>query len=158
TTLRDGQQCPGAGMSFEKNLEFAELARHLKIDILEAGFPAASATDFEIVHAIAGAYASHDRSPVVAALCQLREEQVEKTIEALRPAMKVKRARLHTYVPVDPELMAASLGSRAEKKGEIVADVFRLVKLAAAEGLEVQFSPEGYSRVGDNFDFTTELI
>src|SRR5580698_5331636 len=48
TTLRDGQQCPGAGMAFEKNIEYARLACELKIDVLEAGFPSASSLDFEI--------------------------------------------------------------------------------------------------------------
>ena len=49
TTLRDGQQCPGAGMSFEQNIEYAHLASKLKVDVLEAGFPSASNMDFAIV-------------------------------------------------------------------------------------------------------------
>jgi 2-isopropylmalate synthase len=158
TTLRDGQQCPGAGMSFEKNLEYARLACDLRVDILEAGFPAASALDFEIVHAIASEYGGRVDAPTVAALCQLRLEQVERTIESLRPAIASGRARLHTYVPVDPELMSASLGSRAEQKDEIIKDVFELIKLAVDSGCEVQFSPEGYSRMGKNFDFATKVI
>jgi 2-isopropylmalate synthase len=52
TTLRDGQQSPGAGMSFEDNLTYAQYAYELGIDILEAGFPAASQHDFNIVHQI----------------------------------------------------------------------------------------------------------
>ncbi len=156
TTLRDGQQCPGAGMSMEKNWQYARLARDLKVDILEAGFPAASELDFEIVRSIAIEYARSEQSPIIAALCQLRIEQIERTVEALRPA--IGRARLHTYVPVDPALMAASLGSRADQKNEIVKDVYEHIKLAVDSGCEVQFSPEGYSRMGENFDFTTELI
>ena len=53
TTLRDGQQCPGAGMSFEQNMEYARLACELRVDVLEAGFPFASMVDFNIVHSIA---------------------------------------------------------------------------------------------------------
>ena len=52
TTLRDGQQSPGAGMSFEDNLHYAEIANKLHIDILEAGFPSASNADFAIVNRI----------------------------------------------------------------------------------------------------------
>lgn len=158
TTLRDGQQCPGAGMSFEKNIEYARLAAQLRVDVLEAGFPSASALDFQIVHTIAQEYASMHRAPIVAGLCQLREEQMMKTIEALRPAAAKGRARVHTYVPVDPELMPASLGRKADDKEGIVSDVYRLIKMAVDEGMEVQFSPEGYSRMGAHFDFTTDLI
>ena len=53
TTLRDGQQSPGCGMSFEANIEYAHLANQLGIDVLEAGFPAASQLDFDIVKTIA---------------------------------------------------------------------------------------------------------
>jgi 2-isopropylmalate synthase len=158
TTLRDGQQCPGAGMSFERNLEYARLAAQLKIDVLEAGFPSASGLDFAIVNTIATEFASLKESPIVAGLCQLREEQVVKTIEALKPVVASKRARLHTYVPVDPELMPFSLGERASDHQGIIDDLYRLVKMAFEAGLEVEFSPEGYSRVGKNFDFVTELI
>ncbi len=157
TTLRDGQQCPGAGMSFEKNIEYAKLVSELRLDVIEAGFPSASELDFEIVKAIAELYASQERSPIVAGLCQLREEQVEKTISSLESAAKVGRGLLHTYVPVAPELMKASLGAKADK-ASIQKDVFAFVKAAVDAGLEVEFSPEGYSRQGDNFDFTTDLI
>ncbi|HEY9785416.1 MAG TPA: alpha-isopropylmalate synthase regulatory domain-containing protein [Candidatus Obscuribacterales bacterium] len=158
TTLRDGQQCPGAGMSFAENIEYARLACLLKVDVLEAGFPSASATDFNIVNRIAEEVLSMNHVPVVAALCQLREEQVIKTIQSLAPLIPHKKARLHTYVPVDPELMPASLGKSADDKKGIVEDVYRLVKMAVDAGLEVQFSPEGYSRMREHFDFTTELI
>lgn len=120
TTLRDGQQCPGAGMSFEHNLEYARLACDLRVDILDAGFPSASNLDYEIVSSIAEEVKVRDYKPVIAALCQLREEQFIRTIESLEPLVPFKRARLHTYVPVDPELMPASLGKRAEHKGEII--------------------------------------
>ncbi|HMP54876.1 MAG TPA: 2-isopropylmalate synthase, partial [Candidatus Melainabacteria bacterium] len=85
TTLRDGQQCPGAAMSFENNIRYFQLAAAMRVDILEAGFPAASALDFEIVRTIAEISAEMESSPIIAALCQLRGEQVERTIEALKP-------------------------------------------------------------------------
>ncbi|MBC7999397.1 MAG: 2-isopropylmalate synthase [Leptolyngbya sp.] len=158
TTLRDGQQCPGAGMTFEQNIEYAHLAASLRVDVLEAGFPSASATDFKIVYTIAEELAKLDHMPIIAALCQLREEQVIKTIESLAPAIPRGKARLHTYVPVDPELMPASLGKNSEDKAKIVSDLYKCVAMAVDAGLEVQFSPEGYSRMRENFDFTTDLI
>lgn len=158
TTLRDGQQCPGAGMDFEQNIEYARLASMLRVDILEAGFPSASSTDFKIVQTIAEEMLHMEHMPIVAALCQLREEQVIKTIESLAPAIPRGKARLHTYVPVDPELMPASLGRNADNKAGIADDVYRLISMAVAAGMEVQFSPEGYSRMRENFDFVTECI
>ena len=157
TTLRDGQQCPGAGMSFEDNLNYAKLVAELKIDIVEAGFPSASKLDFEIVKSISEMYASMDSSPTIAGLCQLRSPQVDQTITALEAANKVGRARLHTYVPVAEELMQASLGGKADKK-QIKIDVYEFVKRAVDAGLEVEFSPEAYSQCGTNFDFVTDLI
>lgn len=145
-------------MSFEKNLEYARLAAALGVDVLEAGFPSASKLDFSIVHAIAEEFGTASHGPTIAGLCQLREEQVDRTIESLLPAKAVRRARLHVYLPVDPNLMAASLGERAADKKGLVDEVARLCAKAYAAGMEVEFSPEGYSRMGENFDFTTDLI
>lgn len=158
TTLRDGQQSPGAGMTLKDNLGYAELANLLQVDVLEAGFPAASSTDFSIVNTIAKNMADKKSSMIIAALCQLREEQFHRTMEALQPSLTINKARLHTYVPVDPNLMEASLGKLAENKPKIVAELYRLITLAVKEGYEVEFSPEGYSRLQHNFDFVTDLI
>jgi 2-isopropylmalate synthase len=158
TTLRDGQQCPGAGMTFEQNLEYFRLASLLRVDVLEAGFPSASALDFEIVQAICEEAKSAPYTPIVAALCQLREEQIEKAIESLKPLIPIKKALLHTYVPVDPQLMPASLGRKASDHQQIITDVSKFVGMAFKAGLAVEFSPEGYSRMYEHFDFVTELI
>jgi len=158
TTLRDGQQCPGAGMSFDQNLEYAKLASKVNIDILEAGFPAASKEDFKIVQSIANMYAQVEASPKVAALCQMREEQITTTIESIKSLIPSGRARLHVYLPVDPELMQASLGSYAQDHKHINQDLHRYISMAVEAGCEVEFSPEGYSRMGDTFDFVTEVI
>lgn len=158
TTLRDGQQSPGAGMSFEDNLQYAELAHKLRIDILEAGFPSASNTDFAIVNQISKNMAAINSAMRISALCQLREEQVIRTMEALAPSLAIGKARIHIYVPVDPELMSASLGKFAEDKPAIITTTYRLIKMMADAGFEVEFSPEGYSRQRENFDFVTDLI
>ena len=156
TTLRDGQQSPGCGMSFEANIEYAHLAHRLGIDVLEAGFPAASALDFEIVKTIATEMKGVASSMRVAGLCQLREAQVVTTIEALQPYQE--NATLHFYLPVDPNLMQASLGKRADDHAGLIADVAAMAKLATDAGLKVEFSPEGYSNMGDTFDFVTDVI
>jgi 2-isopropylmalate synthase len=79
-------------------------------------------------------------------------------MEALEPSLAIGRARIHIYVPVDPELMAASLGKLADDKPKIVETVYRLIKIMTDKGFEVEFSPEGYSRQRENFDFTSEVI
>jgi len=158
TTLRDGQQSPGAGMSYDLNMLYADRARLLGVDVLEAGFPSASRHDFIIVNDIAKEMANHPQSPVVCALTQCREEFVQETINALIPAQSAQRARVHIYMPVDPELMQASLGSSAGNHSMLVRRVAKAVTTAVEAGMEVEFSPEGYSRQGSNFDFTTDLI
>lgn len=158
TTLRDGQQCPGAGMPFEKNIEYARLAAKAGVDILEAGFPSASKTDYMIVKTIVSELVGEKDSPIIAGLCQLREKQVEITIDALSEAQPHGKARVHLYLPVDPQLMHDSLGEAAKNKPQLIEEVHRLCQLAAKAGMEVQFSPEGYSRMGDTFDFVTDVI
>ena len=159
TTLRDGQQCPGAGMSFAQNLQYAKLATKLGVDVLEAGFPSASKIDFEIVQAIAKEISSIPNAPVIAGLCQMREEQVEITIRSLEQAVPHKKARMHIYLPVDPELIVASLGgAKAERKEVLIENLGNYIAMAVRAGLEVEFSPAGYSRMRENFDFVTDLI
>jgi 2-isopropylmalate synthase len=158
TTLRDGQQSPGAGMSFENNIMYAQHAHELGVDILEAGFPAACQNDFDIVNSISKNMSAQQSPMIIAALCQLREEQVVRTMQALQPSFSCQKARLHTYVPVDPNLMEASLGKLANNYSKIISDVYRLIKIATDSGFEVEFSPEGYSRMQNNFDFTTDVI
>lgn len=156
TTLRDGQQAPGCGMSFEQNIEYALLADKLGIDVLEAGFPSASALDFDIVATIAAEMKKRHSCMSVSALCQLREAQVIRTIEAL--SSNVENARVHLYLPVDPRLMQASLGKRATDQAGLIDKVANMVKLAYNAGMHVEFSPEGYSNMKDNFSFVTDLI
>jgi 2-isopropylmalate synthase len=158
TTLRDGQQCPGAAISFEHNLTYAHLAAQAGIDVLEAGFPAASTLDFEIVTTICKELCGTPSSPTVAGLSQLRRDQVERTIEALMPAAPHKKGRLHIYLPVAADLMKASLGERADDYKGLLRDLNEFCRLATYAGLEVEYSPEGYSRAESNFDFTTDTI
>lgn len=158
TTLRDGQQSPGAGMSFEDNLAYAEYAHLLKVDVLEAGFPAASQTDFDIVKTISEMMVDKNSEMTIASLCQLREAQIITTMEALKSGVKNRKSRVHVYVPVDPNLMQASLGPLANDQPKIIEDLYRLTKMAVGEGFEVEFSPEGYSRMGHHFEFVADLI
>ena len=164
TTLRDGQQSPGAGMSIEDNITYANMAADLGIDVLEAWFPAASEDEFTRVKKIAESYAKREESPMVTGLCQLREAQIDATIQALEPAINVKKWRVHTYFPVDPELMEASMPADLRNEEgmpdykKIEEEVYRLCKKASDAWADVEFSLEWYSKIWENFDFGTALI
>ena len=90
TTLRDGEQCPGATMNIHEKLEVARQLERLKVDIIEAGFPIASPGDFEAVHKIAQTI----KGPTICALARIKELDIERAGQALAPA---KSRRIHTF-------------------------------------------------------------
>src|SRR5882724_1099108 len=91
TTLRDGEQCPGATMTFEEKLEVADLLDAMGVDIIEAGFPIASQGDFEAVSEIA----RRVKNAVVAGLARAISADISRAGEAVKHA---KRPRIHTFV------------------------------------------------------------
>src|SRR5919199_1069429 len=96
TTLRDGEQCPGATMTLEEKLEIADLLDELGVDIIEAGFPIASNGDFEAVREVSKIIT---RS-TVAGLARASEKDIERAAEAIRPAA---RGRIHTFLSTSPQ-------------------------------------------------------
>ena len=143
-------------MSFKDNIQFAKLANDLNIDILEAGFPAASKMDFNIVNAIAKEIDTNGSNMIVAGLCQMKEEQLLLTMRALEPLRRKKQARVHIYLPVDPVLAKSSLKENNQKLN--IQETYRLIKLAYDKGFQVQFSAEGYSMLGDQFSYVSDLF
>src|SRR6266511_2434408 len=91
TTLRDGEQCPGASMNVQQKLEVAQQLARLKVDVIEAGFPYSSPGDFESVRQIA----REIRGPVIAGLARARLEDIDRTAEAIRDT---ERGRIHTVL------------------------------------------------------------
>src|SRR5215216_3793056 len=91
TTLRDGEQAPGNSLSPEEKLRLARQLDALGVDVMEAGFPAASDGDFRSVHQIA----TEIRRPVIAALARCHDRDIELAGEALRPAA---RGRIHVFI------------------------------------------------------------
>src|SRR5512136_551034 len=90
TTLRDGEQSPGASMNIEEKVQIARQLERLGVDVIEAGFPIASEGDFEAVRRVAGAV----RRPEVAGLCRTRLGDIDRAWQALAEA---KRPRIHTF-------------------------------------------------------------
>ena len=95
TTLRDGEQCPGATMTFEEKLQVAELLDEMGVDIIEAGFPIASDGDFEAVSEIAKLC----KTSVVCGLARASFGDIDRAADAIRHA---KRGRIHTFIGTSP--------------------------------------------------------
>src|SRR5688500_19259000 len=95
TTLRDGEQSPGATMTHEEKLEVAELLDQMGVDIIEAGFPVASEGDFAAVHEIA----KRARNAVICGLSRAAFKDIDRCAEAIRPA---RRHRIHTFLSTSP--------------------------------------------------------
>jgi len=136
TTLRDGEQSPGASMTFDEKLRVARQLENLRVDVIEAGFPAASPGDFDAVHAIAGAVTGS----VVCALARANPGDVEKAGEALVPATQ---SRIHTFIATSPIHMREKLRLTPD---QVVERAVAAVKQARTYTDDVEFSPEDAGR------------
>ena len=136
TTLRDGEQAPGCSMTLNEKLRVARALAELNVDIIEAGFPAASPGDFESVKAIA----DENFGPVICGLARCNPEDIEKVYAAVKGA---KRNRIHVFV-------ATSQIHREYKlkmaKDEIIKSAVGAVTLARELCDDIEFSPEDASR------------
>ena len=115
TTLRDGEQCPGATMTLEEKLEVAELLDAMGVDIIEAGFPIASNGDFEAVALIA----KRVKNATVAGLARAISADIARAGEAVRHAA---RPRIHTFVSTSPIHLAHQMRKTEEEVLEIITD------------------------------------
>jgi len=114
TTLRDGEQCPGASMTFEEKLEVAELLEEMGVDIIEAGFPIASQGDFESVQEIA----RRSSKAVIAGLARAISGDIARAGEAVRVAA---RPRIHTFVSTSPIHLEHQMRKGQDQVLEIVS-------------------------------------
>jgi 2-isopropylmalate synthase len=136
TTLRDGEQAPGCSMTLREKLRVAKALAELNVDVIEAGFPAASPGDFESVQAIA----EEDFGPVICGLARCNPDDIEKVHAAVKGASK---HRIHVFV-------ATSQIHREHKlkmaKEEIIKSAVGAVRMARELCDDVEFSPEDASR------------
>jgi 2-isopropylmalate synthase len=113
TTLRDGEQCPGATMTFEEKLEVARFLDDMGVDIIEAGFPIASEGDFQAVSEIA----KRVERAVVCGLSRAGEADIDRAGEAVKHA---RRPRIHTFIATSPVHMKHKLQKTPEQVLELV--------------------------------------
>ncbi|MDB5505474.1 MAG: 2-isopropylmalate synthase [Devosia sp.] len=114
TTLRDGEQSPGATMTLEEKLQVAEALDEMGVDIIEAGFPIASNGDFEAVTAVA----KQVKNAVVAGLARAIPADIARAGEAVRHA---RRGRIHTFVSTSPIHLAHQMKKTEEQVLEIIS-------------------------------------
>ncbi|MPZ41251.1 MAG: 2-isopropylmalate synthase [Rhizobiales bacterium] len=141
TTLRDGEQCPGATMTHEEKLEVAELLDEMGVDIIEAGFPIASDGDFAAVSEIA----KHAKNAVIAGLARAGQKDIDRCGEAIKPA---KRGRIHTFISTSPVHMKWKLQMEPEKVlGMVISSVTRARNYTD----DVEWSAEDGTRTEHDF-------
>ncbi|HTY59512.1 MAG TPA: 2-isopropylmalate synthase [Bacteroidota bacterium] len=141
TTLRDGEQSPGCSMNVEEKMRMARQLERLNVDVIEAGFPVASAGDFEAVRMIAGAL---ERSSV-AGLSRAMAGDIDRTWEAIRGARK---PRIHTFIATSDIHLAHKL---KKTRDQVLKDAVLAVEYARSLCADVEFSCEDASRTDIGF-------
>ncbi len=157
TTLRDGEQSPGATMTSAEKLEVAKALSRLGVDVIEAGFPAASPDDLLAVKSIAEAVGTvsvagrpSPEPPIICGLARATTSDIDKTAEAIRPA---KRGRIHTFLATSPIHREHKLRMT---KAQVVAKVTEMVRYARSLCEDVEFSPEDAGRT--EMEFLYEVL
>ena len=146
TTLRDGEQSAGINLNCAEKLQIAHQLARLQVNVIEAGFPAASPGDFEAVRSIA----EQISGPVIAGLARTRTEDLQACAEAVRPAA---RPRIHTFIATSDIHLQYKLKMTREK---VLEEVKRAVAVARSLVPDVEFSAEDASR--SDIDFLVEVF
>src|SRR5438067_4167160 len=145
TTLRDGEQSPGASMNLAEKLQVALALKDLGVDIIEAGFPISSPGDFEAVQAIA----REVQGPVIAGLARAHAADIDRAWEAVRDS---ERPRIHTFISTsDIHIVHQLQSTRDDVKGQARAAVAHARSLCD----DVEFSPMDATRA--DLEFTAEV-
>ena len=120
TTLRDGEQSPGASMTKDEKLRVARQLERMRVDVIEAGFAAASPGDFEAIKSIAEAI----KDSTICSLARANESDIRKAGEAIRPAA---RGRIHTFIATSPIHMEKKLRMSPDQVLEAAVKAVRVV-------------------------------
>jgi 2-isopropylmalate synthase len=141
TTLRDGEQSPGASMTRDEKLRIARQLERLKVDVIEAGFAASSNGDFECVQAIARAV----RESTICSLSRANDRDIARSAEALKDAA---RARIHVFIATSPLHMEKKLRMSPD---EVFEQARQSVRFARNLVGDIEFSPEDGYRSDPDF-------
>jgi 2-isopropylmalate synthase len=144
TTLRDGEQAPGAGLTVAEKLEVARQLVRLNVDVIEAGFPAASPGDFEAVQQIA----KETKGVSVAGLARCRDGDPQRGVEALLPAEK---PHLHLFIATSDIHLTHKLRMSREEALAAAVQWVSYARKALGRDAEIEFSAEDASRTEHDF-------
>src|SRR3989339_32146 len=136
TTLRDGEQCPGASLNSEEKLDIPRQLAKLNVDVIEAGFAIASPGDFESVKTIA----QQIKGPAICSLSRARRQDIQAAYDAAKFS---DRPRIHTFLATSPIHMEKKLKMSPDK---VLQTAVEMVKFARSLCPEVEFSPEDAGR------------
>lgn len=152
TTLRDGEQSPGATLTSEEKLEVARALTRLGVDVIEAGFPSASQDDFDAVRRIAETVGMHSVSgrpqtepPIICGLARATEKDIQRAYDAISVA---RHPRIHTFLATSPIHREHKLRMTKE---QVVARTREMVTFARSLCDDVEFSPEDAGRTEPEF-------
>ena len=146
TTMRDGEQSPGASMTKDQKLRIARALERMRVDVIEAGFPASSNGDFEAVRAVANAV----KDSTVCGLCRANDRDIQRAIDALKGA---KAWRVHVFIATS----ALHMEKKLRMSPEQVLEQSKLsVRFARKHCPDVEFSPEDGSR--SDLDFLCRVL
>jgi 2-isopropylmalate synthase len=150
TTLRDGEQSPGFSMSTTEKLAMARQLARLRVDVIEAGFPAASEQDFEATREVARQVGTVANGPVICGLSRVGFADIDRCWEAVKGA---SRPRIHTFVATSDIHLKYKL---RKSRAEILKAAAEAVKHARGYCDDVEFSPEDASR--SDFDYMCDVL
>ncbi|MBH44409.1 MAG: 2-isopropylmalate synthase [Gammaproteobacteria bacterium] len=146
TTLRDGEQSPGASMDIDEKVQIAKALEELNVDVIEAGFPIASKGDFKAVSEVSKAI----KKSTVCALARALDKDIIAASEALKHASK---KRIHTFIATSPIHMEKKLKMTPS---EVIERATSAIKIAKTFTDDVEFSPEDAGR--SDLDFLCKVI
>ena len=146
TTLRDGEQSPGASMDIDEKMQIAYALEELNVDIIEAGFPIASQGDFKAVQEIS----RNIKGSSICALSRALEKDIERAADSLIDA---KFPRIHTFIATSPIHMEKKLKMQPS---EVIKTAVDAIALAKKFTNDVEFSPEDAGR--SDLDFLCDVI
>jgi 2-isopropylmalate synthase len=146
TTLRDGEQSPGASMTKDEKVRIAKSLERMQVDVIEAGFPIASPGDFEAVQAVAQAI----KGSTVCGLARALDRDIDRAGEALRQAAS---ARVHTFIATSPIHMKMKLRMEPD---QVLEQAVKAVKRARKYTDNIEFSPEDAGR--SELDFLCRVL
>ncbi|WP_339674188.1 2-isopropylmalate synthase [Dasania marina] len=146
TTLRDGEQSPGASMTKDEKVRIAKMLEKMRVDVIEAGFAIASPGDFDAVQAVAQAV----KDSTICSLARANSKDIERAGEALKGA---NSARIHTFIATSPIHMEYKLRMQPDA---VVERAVQSVRQACTYTNDVEFSCEDASR--SEFDFLCRII